>query len=459
MVQGRDVLLLCDECWNGFAIKVNNKYENAPQIIVQPKFLILIILIHRTLQFNQHIFCFHRRHSFETMKTTKAQDQMSELLHIADSRALSDSEWRQIFRLLDACNDVTLSKFSFHYCELSLLHLACWQWGDRRWFQLARRVIQIDPTTVSQTDEYGSLPLHYCLRSRHPSMDLVKLLINADPSTVYKEDKAGRLALHIACDNLHAPTEVIRTLLHANPKAVSYGDRNGRIPLHIACKNTNLSQHFAPLLLEVDPSTVWVQDCIGQIPLHVACARSAPNTQTIQTLLRIDPISASLNDDMGQTPLHVACSNKSLPIQCIQLLVMADRHAVSIPDECGDLPIHIACQMCPSEERANLIPVLRLLLKHNFGSVQRPNFRGKVPAQLLPGEGGTEFMDRVALLVQQDMNIEKQIQWLGDVYGKLPVSMGSAILDPLSDWIDTQLKQLVESKQSVEDQLQASAAS
>lgn len=218
-------------------------------------------------------------------------------------RALSDGEWEQLYGILHTCPSLVLQSFSFHFCELSILHVASWQWGDLRWFQLIQYVIRIAPSTVTKVDDAGSLPLHYCLRSRYPSKTIVEPLLDANPRTAIG-DKTGRTALHIACENPYTPIAVIHTFIDTNPSAVSMCDEKGRLPLHIVCRNKSLSEHVVPILLKLDSSAVWVQDFDGQIPLHMACPGRTWSEPCIQELPQADPKTVSMRDDNGQTARH-----------------------------------------------------------------------------------------------------------------------------------------------------------
>ncbi|THV54226.1 hypothetical protein BGAL_0032g00330 [Botrytis galanthina] len=163
--------------------------------------------------------------------------------------------------------------------------------------------------TISRTDVYGRVPLHYaCMHGR---LDMMEELLNADHSTIDLIDHDNFTPLIHAI--IHGHIECAQRLLARSARIdpVSEADH---VPLNLACENGSIA--IVELLLKHGAKIL--PDAEGLYPQHLV-ARSG---QTPQLLLLLKSYGADLNqiDKLySWTPLFHAASEGNVP--CMQTLL------------------------------------------------------------------------------------------------------------------------------------------
>ena len=130
-------------------------------------------------------------------------------------------------------------------------------------------LLEYSPTDVLRLHNHCfGYPIH--IASGAAALDVVRLLLNLDPSTVRESDCTGWLPLHHACASQQSE-EVILEVLKSYPDALAFAEYDtGRMPLHWAC----VRQSSVSLILELlgrFPEAARQPDKDGCLPLHLAC--------------------------------------------------------------------------------------------------------------------------------------------------------------------------------------------
>lgn len=163
--------------------------------------------------------------------------------------------------------------------------------------------------TVSRTDVYGRVPLHYaCMHGR---LDMMEELLNADHSTIDLIDHDNYTPLIHAI--IHGHIECAQRLLDRSARIDPISDAD-HVPLNLACEHGSVA--IVELLLQHGAKIL--PDAEGLYPQHLV-ARSG---QTPQLLLLLKSYGADLNqiDKLySWTPLFHAASEGNVP--CMQTLL------------------------------------------------------------------------------------------------------------------------------------------
>lgn len=98
------------------------------------------------------------------------------------------------------------------------------------------KVISVDPSLVSVSDETGNTPLHYAaLHANKQNMHVFLVLLKFHPLGVNQRNKEGDLPLHLAAANPNKGAQMaVHMLLETNTKALTEPNKKGKIPLHLA---------------------------------------------------------------------------------------------------------------------------------------------------------------------------------------------------------------------------------
>ncbi|ATZ57026.1 Bcpho81 [Botrytis cinerea B05.10] len=163
--------------------------------------------------------------------------------------------------------------------------------------------------TISRTDVYGRVPLHYaCMHGR---LDMMEELLNADHSTIDLIDHDNFTPLIHAI--IHGHIECAQRLLARSARIDPISEAD-HVPLNLACENGSIA--IVELLLKHGAKIL--PDAEGLYPQHLV-ARSG---QTPQLLLLLKSYGADLNqiDKLySWTPLFHAASEGNVP--CMQTLL------------------------------------------------------------------------------------------------------------------------------------------
>ncbi|KAI6562712.1 anaphase-promoting complex subunit Apc3 [Pyricularia oryzae] len=163
--------------------------------------------------------------------------------------------------------------------------------------------------SVSRTDVYGRVPLHYA--SMHGRLDMLAALLDAGPKTIDLIDHDNFTPLIHAI--IHGHYECVNLLLLNSARIDPISDTD-HVPVNLACEHGSAA--IVELLLRQGAKIV--PDAEGLYPQHLV-ARSG---QTSDLLLLLNQYGADLNqmDKLyGWTPLVHAASEGNVP--CLKVLL------------------------------------------------------------------------------------------------------------------------------------------
>jgi CDK inhibitor PHO81 len=169
--------------------------------------------------------------------------------------------------------------------------------------------------SVSRTDVYGRVPLHYACT--HGRLDMMKALLDADPTTIDLIDHDNFTPLLHAI--IHGHLDCVALLLARNA-SIDPMRENDHVPICLACEHGSIE--VVELLLRHGAKIM--PDAEGLYPQHLV-ARSG---QTPLLLLLLQQHGANLDqiDKLyGWTPLFHAASEGNVP--CLKTLLEVNARA------------------------------------------------------------------------------------------------------------------------------------
>jgi ankyrin repeat protein len=170
-----------------------------------------------------------------------------------------------------------------------LIHHTCLKAHSKLSMDYIDTLLEICPNSVSSADAHGALPLHWCLRNRHPDLDVMRLLIEKYPKGPLTRDSKGFIPLHWAVHQPSPNLEVITELLRLCPEGAREPCGSGGLPLHWAVNHDTPNLHIVMALEEYYPEAVRTYCKEGWIPLHRAVDRSNPNIDVVAFLIEKYP--------------------------------------------------------------------------------------------------------------------------------------------------------------------------
>ena len=129
---------------------------------------------------------------------------------------------------------------------------------------------QCCPTLISQTDSFGSIPLHLAASYPSSSRPVLSHLLEIYPDGAHALDHRSQTALHRACKSRASLSKVL-ALIEANPKALFWRDYGKNTPL-------NWAEKFDHSLTDVCPEVVELISMMEDI-LTLQCSERVINGQ------------------------------------------------------------------------------------------------------------------------------------------------------------------------------------
>ena len=232
--------------------------------------------------------------------------------------------------------------------NMSDVHVACIM-GDVKRLKVALE--SNGPLTLSTTDPYGNLAIHYAVYEPEVFSTILGT-IGTYIQILNAKNDSGETPLHhciISCCS-----ESLDLLIKVPSCDLNLSNYKGETPLHIACKQINNSA--IQLLVADERCDLNIPNGNGDTPLHIAACSKSESAQIMQCLLQSGRCDCNLRNRQQRTPLHVAC--KQMNIRGVEVLVADEGCDLNIPDVNGDTPLHIAA--C---NRPNNIEMAQVMLK------------------------------------------------------------------------------------------------
>eukprot|EP00956_Cyclotella_meneghiniana_P010017 scaffold13816_cov23-Cyclotella_meneghiniana.AAC.3 len=260
--------------------------------------------------------------------------------------------------------------------------------NPKRPFEFCKIMIDANPGSVTQVEEYGDLPFHYACFGGH--LSTVKYLYELYPESIGIIGYEDRYPLHCACNNkdpevlkfvyelypeaiklkaqgnlpIHEAImahdtldehklEKLQFITHCYPGCGSKPNDDRSLPLHLACDNPSFV--VIKYLYDLYPEAILERDGRGRLPIVVM--REYPyyqsSTEDIIAFLGTQQNYARIarnpelvtTPDNGRLTLHHALHNNS-PVGSVHLLVEGSPDTIYVADDNGLLPLQIACESC-----------------------------------------------------------------------------------------------------------------
>ena len=129
----------------------------------------------------------------------------------------------------------------------TLLHYVISEGVD---IQIIKYITTQAPTLISQTDSFGSIPLHLAASYPSSSRPVLSHLLEIYPDGAQALDHRSQTALHRACKSRASLSKVL-ALIEANPKALFWRDYGKNTPLNWAEKFDHSLTDVCPEVLEL----------------------------------------------------------------------------------------------------------------------------------------------------------------------------------------------------------------
>jgi len=162
----------------------------------------------------------------------------------------------------------------------TLLHYVISEGVD---IQIIKYITTQAPTLISQTDSFGSIPLHLAASYPSSSRPVLSHLLEIYPDGAHALDHRSQTALHRACKSRASLSKVL-ALIEANPKALFWRDYGKNTPL-------NWAEKFDHSLTDVCPEVVELISMMEDI-LTLQCSERVSNGQYAH-----DHTTDALHDD------------------------------------------------------------------------------------------------------------------------------------------------------------------
>lgn len=316
---------------------------------------------------------------------------------------------------------------------------------------IVQEIVRKNPSSASEIDSDGVLPIEYALTKGHASPEVIRALSDAYPDSLSICDKEGELPLHIAAGYYHGQEQgdrvhVLRELGKAYPeafsstnekgelplhlaiiyesqitddqsievlKAVTEGytkahqmaDGSGNLPLHVACSFYQNDLSIITYLIDQNPTVLHTVNYNGCFPLHLAAKSDLP-IAALQYLIEQFPRVLHMQDCEGNLPLHYAVLRDCFLFESVQLLVDKCPRSASHTNLKGKLPLHLACMNFAPP------PVLDLLLAHNPQGLSCYDTDGQLPVHLTCIQRSWQTAD-------DDVTLTRQVDTVGHMLQKM----------------------------------------
>jgi ankyrin repeat protein len=351
-----------------------------------------------------------------------------------DVTATTDS-WREVsilendYEYEELEEDSDLTSFPVHHLCADLKHL------EHR----AIRIKQIQMLIESNTkclliqDSSGRIPLHHLMNNSSLSdpscFQLFKRMIRLQPSSVTMRSKNGYTTLHHAVRN-RLPSRVVLALVQVDPRLVSMRDFWGDLPLHIACRHFQGDPESVHVLLKAFPLAAFMRNVDGELPLHSACG-GIPDLSIIKPLLEVNPRAVSTQNTRGHTPLHQACWQQT-DMEVVELFAQIDPNCLLIRDCEKRIPLYNALYWCTVYKKFDIIRLLRLYLAFLPGLIESEDFDANNDPDRV---AVVKFVKDSTHLLQQEIELLNTLEWFNNVTSTLSTAQPTvSVADTVTNW-------------------------
>ena len=298
---------------------------------------------------------------------------MKELLAFCRSDSLSEEGLREILEGLYVLENIRTASIS----NYEFFHEACF--NERVTEGILRLLLDYFPGAASSLCSEGNkrvirkkrlTPLHTMCENENVTLGMVQLLIDAHPDSLSRSDEYGDMPLHYLCGNDDLDDdvglEILKLLLVRCPESVRHPCEIGSLPIHSAA--VKQSPEFCRILIEAYPESVRTGGCDGVLPFHWACKWN--NLATVEYLYKLYPESISVAADDQSYPIHNTIwglnnRNSENANEVVKFLLDCNRDVV-FQKLRGKLPLYFVCEEATNLNtrtpwRFNASPYLKVL--------------------------------------------------------------------------------------------------
>lgn len=184
-------------------------------------------------------------------------------------------------------------------------------------------IVKKDPSTVSERDQTGHLPLHYAC-SRNAPLPIVRYLVEQYPRGLRIRNDYDCLPLHYACDR-ECSMDVLKFVTEAYPDGLKHVAMNAKLPIHCVVAKRHPSLEAVKYIAEKYPGGLAVPNELNELPFHASWFRlRSSRPDIIEYILNKYPDALFHS---GKTKDH-----RDLPLLHHELYRLHVKHATSLDD-------------------------------------------------------------------------------------------------------------------------------
>lgn len=247
---------------------------------------------------------------------------------------------------------------------------------------------------ASSLDTNGATPMHWLMKNRKATIDMVNILLKGNPSALQATDVDGRSPLHWAFDNDYPNIPLIERVVELYPDTIQRVCDKGWLPIHDLVNREVPSIQLLKLLLRALPASINATSRSGATPLHVHVDRNQPESESVRILIDSSPGCLAKPNMSGHLPLHLLADQSNPSLVSLKLLMERYPAATNATDVNGFIPLHLALHRAQP-----LLGAVVLLIEFNPQSAAAVSRRGLYPLHLLVGMNSQPSLALAKLLV------------------------------------------------------------
>lgn len=237
------------------------------------------------------------------------------------------------------------------------------------------------PTSVTERNNEGNLPLHIALSNKLPN-DIITTILRANPNAAQDADKDGILPLHYVA--VHGiDIDLLSVLINAYPFGTQIKNKDGHLPLDTVIENKKFEMIRALVVAYPDSIQNYKKD--GDPILH-HLLRNEAKADAILAVIEYFPAAAKITDGREILPLHIAIADNPVK-EIISTLLSQYPEAASVRSKrilLRELPLHyILKQMASKAKDPDMLDNFQSLIKHCPEAVKENFVDGSSPVNFV----------------------------------------------------------------------------